>query len=140
MMFTLTKLSSLAEEHLTVRYRGQTEKFSPDFSRALVKDGVAHWDPDVDGVVLGEARMAVSAEHFGERHLDGDEVLYLISGRMRLKIEWQEGQWEEVELDPGETVIVPQGYWHRIEVEEPVRFLYMGGGRTEVRLRAQERI
>ena len=134
MQSEVIKLPSLLEKHLNVRPKGGSEVFAPDFSRAAIKDGVVHWDPGVDGVVLGESRMAESADHAGERHVDGDEILYLISGRMRLIIELQEGRRDEVEIAPGETVVVPRDHWHRLEIEEPAHFLFFGGGRTELRM------
>jgi mannose-6-phosphate isomerase-like protein (cupin superfamily) len=87
----------------------------------------------VDGILAGEGELSKSSEHAGERHLDGDEVLYLVSGAMRLSLELDEGGTTEIPLDQGQAVIVPQGVWHRLIIDAPIRLLYFGGGRTEIR-------
>jgi hypothetical protein len=38
----------------------------------------------VDGVTFGVSAMSENSPHGGEMHPDGDEVLYLISGRARV--------------------------------------------------------
>lgn len=38
----------------------------------------------VEGATFGVASMSRNAPHGGERHLDGDEVLYVVSGRIRV--------------------------------------------------------
>ena len=92
------------------------------------------WDPGVDGILGGVGDQGKSSDHRGERHLDGDEVLYLISGAMRLALEHDDGSAAtEVAVRAGEAVIVPQGVWHRIIVDEPIRLMFFGGGRTEIR-------
>jgi mannose-6-phosphate isomerase-like protein (cupin superfamily) len=52
---------------------------------------------------------------------------------MRLSLDQGEGSSAEFPLRPGQAVIVPQGGWHRIIVDEPIRLLFFGGGRTEIR-------
>jgi quercetin dioxygenase-like cupin family protein len=135
---TLVKFSSLMERHLNIRLKGAAEAFVPDFNGAMVRDGIIHWDPGVDGIVMGESKMAADSEHGGERHLDSDEVLHLIAGRMRLSIEKENDQIGEIVLNPGDTVVVPRGYWHRLEIDEPSHFIFIGGGRTQVRLNRGE--
>ena len=49
-------------------------------------------DPAVDGILWGESRQDQSGDHGGERHLDADEVLYLISGAFRLSLELDGGR------------------------------------------------
>ena len=86
----------------------------------------------MDGILWGESRQDHSGSHGGERHLDADEVLYLISGAFRLSLELDDCR-TEIPVKAGEAVIVPQGVWHRLLVDEPCRYLYFGGGRTEIR-------
>jgi mannose-6-phosphate isomerase-like protein (cupin superfamily) len=95
---------------------------------------VVDWDPRVDGILCGESTMTAGSDHKGERHLDGDEVLYVISGRMRLILEPENEPAAEVALSAGEAVLVPCGVWHRLSVEEPSRFIFMGGGRAQIRI------
>ena len=51
--------------------------------------------------------MAQPAPHNGEMHPDGDEVLFLISGRLDVVLEEDETQ-KVVEMTPGQTLIVPK--------------------------------
>ena len=62
-----------------------------------------------------------------ERHPHGDEVLYLVEGRVRIVVETGEGE-ERVELGKGETFIVPQGAWHRFERLGPCELLFVTPG------------
>jgi oxalate decarboxylase/phosphoglucose isomerase-like protein (cupin superfamily) len=77
--------------------------------------------------------MSESSRHRGERHLDADEFVYLLSGTARISLEPSEGNVEEVALQPGEAVVVPQGMWHRVLIGERSRLLFFNAGRTEIR-------
>jgi mannose-6-phosphate isomerase-like protein (cupin superfamily) len=91
----------------------------------------------VDGFSVGAPFMTSNAPHRGEMHPDGDELLYLISGRIDVIME--EGGdavtvgVERVEsLHPGQAILVPQGVWHRVDVRKPSRLVHItpgpGGG------------
>ncbi|MFZ0246457.1 cupin domain-containing protein [Candidatus Binatus sp.] len=123
---------TLSEVHVHVRPRGPAEFVAKDFSNVTRLGDTMVWDPAVDGILWGESRQNQSGDHGGERHLDSDEVLYLISGAFRLSIELEAGP-AEIPVRAGQAVIVPQGIWHRLLVDEPCHFLYFGGGRTEIR-------
>lgn len=89
-------------------------------------------DEEVDGMTLGVARMSESAPHGGERHPDGDEILYIIEGRAR--VVFTDDPLPDVELEAGDTAIVPRGLWHRVEILEPCHLVYMTPGKgNEVR-------
>ena len=77
--------------------------------------------------------MTSPPPHGGERHLDGDEVLYLISGAVRVSLDHDTKDPEVVALQPGHVFVVPQGVWHRLLVDEPSHLLYLTPGRNEVR-------
>jgi mannose-6-phosphate isomerase-like protein (cupin superfamily) len=83
--------------------------------------------PRVDGVVIGAPFITGPAPHGGERHPDGDEVLFLISGRVDVILE-HEGVEDVVELRAGQTVVVPRGVWHRILPHEPGQLLHITPG------------
>ncbi len=86
----------------------------------------------VDGMTFGVAIMSENAPHAGERHLGGDEVLYLIQGRARLV--FTDDPEPDVDLRSGDTVVVPKGLWHRVEILEPCHFVYLTPGHSnEVR-------
>jgi mannose-6-phosphate isomerase-like protein (cupin superfamily) len=126
------KVVTLSEVHVHIRARGSAEFLAKDFSKVTKLADTMVWDPAVDGILWGESRQNDSGSHGGERHLDADEVLYLISGAFRLSLELDDGR-AEIPVKAGEAVIVPQGIWHRLIVDEPCHYLFFGGGRTEIR-------
>ena len=62
-----------------------------------------------------------SAMRRGELHSDGDELLYVISGRVRVTAESASDDVRE--LGRGECCIVPKGEWHRVHLLEPSQLL-----------------
>ena len=83
---------------------------------------------------VGAVRMSESSKHRGERHLDGDELVYLISGAVGVSFERDDSQNPEVvALHPGQLVIVPRGIWHRLVVEEASELFFVTPGTTEIR-------
>jgi mannose-6-phosphate isomerase-like protein (cupin superfamily) len=81
----------------------------------------------LDGVTIGAPLVTGDAPHDGEVHPDGDELLYLISGAMSLRLEYPDGDIE-VELHAGQAVVVPQGVWHKLSVREPGQLLHITPG------------
>jgi len=79
-----------------------------------------------DGVTAGIVTMTASAPHGGEVHPDGDEVLYVIRGRLR--VTGDSAPDDPVELGPGEACIVAKGEWHKVDVLEPTRLLHITPG------------
>lgn len=80
----------------------------------------------VDGVTFGVATMSENAPHGGEMHADGDEILYLISGRARVVfINSGDG---DIEMRPGDGLVVPRGVWHRVDIIEPCQIVYVTPG------------
>ena len=108
-----------------------------DLSRSVLglrRDGKAAlvpWEsgppPRVDGLLIGAPVMTRNAPHNGEMHPDGDEVLYLISGRVDVVLE-EDGAESIVEVAPGEAIVVPKGVWHRVVVREPSQLLHITPG------------
>lgn len=86
----------------------------------------------LDGFTVGAPFMTQSAPHRGELHPDGDELLYLIAGRVDVILD--DGDLEMVgtetvtSLQPGEAFIVPKGVWHRVDVREPSHFVHITPG------------
>ena len=56
----------------------------------------------IDGLTIGAPLVAGDAPHDGEVHPDGDELLYLVSGAMSLRLEYPDGD-VEVELHAGRS-------------------------------------
>ena len=80
----------------------------------------------VDGAMFGVAAMSENSPHGGEMHPDGDEILYLISGRAR--VVFIEDDEDDIEMLPGDGLVVPQGMWHRVDIIEPCEIVYLTPG------------
>ncbi len=83
--------------------------------------------PRVDGLVIGAPLMTRNAPHRGEMHPDGDEVLFLISGRVDVVLE-EDGSERILELLPGQGLVVPRGVWHRVLLREPSQIVHITPG------------
>ena len=85
-------------------------------------------DPPVpfSGVTFGVATMSENSPHSGEMHPDGDEILYLISGRV--KVVFLDDDEEDVDLRPGDGLVFPKGAWHRVDIIEPSQIVYLTPG------------
>jgi len=80
----------------------------------------------IDGLTVGIVTMTRDAPHGGEVHPDGDEILYVISGRVRVKGESDPNA--ALDLGPGEACIVHRGEWHRVSVLEPTQLVHITPG------------
>lgn len=85
-------------------------------------------DPSIpiEGLTFGVATMLENSPHSGERHPDGDEVLYLISGRVR--VVFLDSAEEDIDVRPGDGLVVPKGMWHRVDILEPSQIVYLTPG------------
>lgn len=102
-----------------------TVGLSHELAASLVE---ARPDPPipVSGVTIGVATMTENSPHSGEMHPDGDETLYLISGRVRVTLETD--PVESLEMKPGDGLIVPKGVWHIVDIIEPSQIFYVTPG------------
>jgi len=67
---------------------------------------------------------SVHGDHW-ERHPRGDEVLCLLDGSVQVVL-GSAGQPERtLALRAGQAVVVPQGHWHRLHIEEPGRLIFI---------------
>jgi mannose-6-phosphate isomerase-like protein (cupin superfamily) len=104
-------------------------KYSIGLDRDFVASAVAERpDPPVpvNGVTFGVATMSQNSPHGGEMHPDGDEILYLISGRLR--VVFLDSPLEDVDVLPGDGLVVPKGMWHRVDIIEPSQIVYLTPG------------
>ncbi|MET0902130.1 MAG: cupin domain-containing protein [Acidimicrobiales bacterium] len=105
---------------------------------ALLRDGSSEVLPTegepvrVDGFTVGAPLMEHSAPHRGEVHPDGDELLYVVSGRVDVVLD--DGDQDEVgtetrtEVVAGQAYLVPRGVWHRVDVKEPTHLVHITPG------------
>ncbi|MCZ6618256.1 MAG: cupin domain-containing protein [Gammaproteobacteria bacterium] len=80
----------------------------------------------IDGMTVGIVTMESDAPHGGEVHHDGDEILYVISGRLR--VTGDSALNEPIELGPGAACIVKMGEWHKVDVLEKTQLLHITPG------------
>ena len=98
---------------------------SRDFAASVVPERP---DPPVpvNGATFGVATMSRNSPHGGEMHPDGDEVLYLISGQLR--VVFLDSPLDDVDVLPGDGLVVPKGMWHRVDIIEPSQIVYLTPG------------
>ena len=88
----------------------------------------------IDGMTVGIVHVAGESPHGGEMHPDGDEILYVVSGRLRLT--GDSAPDAPLELGPGQACIVRKGEWHLLTTVEPALLVHITPGpRGEARAR-----
>jgi mannose-6-phosphate isomerase-like protein (cupin superfamily) len=80
----------------------------------------------IDGMTVGIVTMTEDAPHGGEVHPDGDEFLYVMSGRIRITTESDPDF--ELTLGAGEACIVPKDLWHKVSILEETQLFHMTPG------------
>jgi len=79
---------------------------------------------------------SVHADYW-ERHPRGDEVLTLLEGLLQVTVRSDAGAEQSFALRAGESLVVPCGHWHRLEVRRPGRLMFVTPAQgSEHRLRA----
>ncbi len=81
----------------------------------------------IDGFTIGAPEVTGDSPHGGEVHPDGDELLYLVSGAVTVRLELPEGDCT-LDLGAGDALVVPQGIWHLITMREPGRLIHVTPG------------
>ncbi len=86
-----------------------------------------HGPPErIDGMTVGILTLTEDAPHNGEMHPDGDEILHVISGKIRVTCDSSPD--EVLVLGPGDTCIVPKGEWHNVSLIEEARIVHITPG------------
>ena len=80
----------------------------------------------IDGMTVGIITMEHDAPHDGEVHPDGDEILYVISGSVR--VTGESAPDAPLELRAGDACIVPRGEWHRVHILEKTQLVHITPG------------
>jgi mannose-6-phosphate isomerase-like protein (cupin superfamily) len=81
----------------------------------------------IDGYTVGAPVVTQDPPHGGEMHPDGDELLYVVSGRFNVSLEL-DAERREVELRAGEALVVPEGVWHLVTLQEPGQLVHITPG------------
>jgi len=95
--------------------------------RAVLMAKSRHGPLRIDGYTVGAPYLTGDPPHSGEMHPDGDELLYLVSGRVRVLLELEEGHCD-VELGPDQALVVPRGVWHLVHLIEPGQLVHITPG------------
>ncbi len=81
----------------------------------------------IEGFTVGAPHLTGDAPHDGEMHPDGDELLYMISAAVTVKLELSTGD-DHIELGPGDALVVPRGVWHKITLRTPGQMIHITPG------------
>jgi mannose-6-phosphate isomerase-like protein (cupin superfamily) len=81
----------------------------------------------IDGYSVGAPMVTRDPPHNGEMHPDGDELLYVVSGRFDVTLELGTEN-RDVELRDGDALVVPRGVWHLVRMQEPGRLVHITPG------------
>lgn len=97
----------------------------------------AHWSPKIIGSLNGQhVKLAkLKGEFVWHSHPDEDEMFFVISGMLTIAF-----QDHEVQLQPGEMIIIPRGIQHKpiapeevsVMIFEPAGTLNTGDQRGEL--------
>jgi mannose-6-phosphate isomerase-like protein (cupin superfamily) len=91
-----------------------------------------------NGWLVGVYRMDADMTH-EEMHPHGDELHFLVSGRVDLVLAPEDAPGAQamlIRMTPGTSTVVPKGVWHRFVVHEPARGLAITAGRGTEHRRA----
>ncbi len=80
----------------------------------------------IDGMTVGIVTMENDAPHGGEVHPDGDEIIYVISGK--LKVVADSSPYEPLYLNVGDACIIRKGEWHNVHVLEKTQLMHITPG------------
>lgn len=80
----------------------------------------------IDGMTFGIVTMDRDSPHGGEMHPDGDEILYVISGKIRITCDSSPDQ--PLELEAGDACVVPKGEWHNVHLVETAQLIHITPG------------
>lgn len=59
-----------------------------------------------------------------ERHLNGDELLYVTDGRVSVEILADDGASRTFEIGDGQLLVIPKGTWHQLTATDHVNILF----------------
>jgi len=85
--------------------------------------------PRLDGFTIGVWETDRPAPHGGELHPDGDEFLFVLDGRIEVRL--GEGAAATTFCVPaGQGCVVPRDVWHKVTPQGTCRILFMTPGPT----------
>jgi len=98
---------------------------------AAIREGFASLDKRAneslgafDAGSIGIGRYIPGASPW-EKHTNGDELLYVTDGEVRIEVLGDSGDSTIEQLKAGALFVVPQGKWHQLTAEDNVNILYI---------------
>ena len=88
---------------------------TPQSTMADRKGSVARLASYRDGLLLA---LKFGGKDHWERHLTGDELIYVLDGSATLEIVCDDGPPQSFALRAGTIAVIPQGAWHRFQSAE----------------------
>ena len=81
----------------------------------------------IKGMTVGVVQMTANepSPHNGEMHPDGDEILIVTSGVIRII---HDSRSEPLDIGAGEACLVRKGEWHRIDCVEDAEIVHITPG------------
>ncbi len=80
----------------------------------------------IDGMTVGIITVTDDPPHNGEMHPNGDEILYVVSGRFRVTGESDPDN--AIVLEAGSACIVRKGEWHKVTLMEAGQLIHITPG------------
>ena len=80
----------------------------------------------IDGMTVGIVTIVDDPPHRGEIHPDGDEILYVVSGK--ISVAGESDPTMILELGAGEACIVRKGEWHLVHALEKTQLIHITPG------------
>ena len=114
---------------MTKLERVDVEQFKFDIHRDLSVSVRAHkYGPPerIDGMSVGIINVTGDAPHRGEVHPNGDEILYVVSGKFR--VTGESSPDSPIELSAGDACIVRKGEWHNVTLIEAGQLIHITPG------------
>jgi mannose-6-phosphate isomerase-like protein (cupin superfamily) len=65
-----------------------------------------------------------------ERHLDGDELVYVVDGAATLHL-FENGASRQIAVEKGHLAVVPAGIWHRFDYPDGITLLTITPGKSD---------
>jgi len=64
-----------------------------------------------------------------EMHPDTDELFYILNGTLQINLLTETGV-EMVQASASDSLVVPQGYWHKLNALDGAKFIYLTPGES----------
>ena len=99
-----------------------------DSGRAVIVQQTPGRPPNrINGYTVSAGFITGDSPHGGEMHPDADELLFLVSGRVQVMLELEDGL-RTIDVAAGQAIVVPQGVWHLIRMIEPGQLINITPG------------